>query len=125
MGNFGKLFVVAKREYMERVRSRWFIVMTLLVPAIFSGAMLLPRVRRGTEQRVGERAPQHRHSRRERYGPRRADRHDAQDRFDIWGRSADSIAPRVIVTTTADLPARERELQAQVKQPNNLSAIWC
>ncbi len=42
MGNFGKLFVVAKREYMERVRSRWFIVMTLLVPAIFSGAMLLP-----------------------------------------------------------------------------------
>ena len=42
MGNFGKLFVVAKREYMERVRSRWFIVMTLLVPAIFSGAMLFP-----------------------------------------------------------------------------------
>src|SRR5690348_11080040 len=42
MGNFGKMFVVAKREYLERVRSRWFIVMTLLVPAIFSGAMLFP-----------------------------------------------------------------------------------
>jgi ABC-type Na+ efflux pump permease subunit len=42
MGNFGKLFVVAKREYMERIRSRWFVVMTLLVPALFSGAMLFP-----------------------------------------------------------------------------------
>ena len=29
-----KIFVVAKREYLERVRSRWFIAMTLLVVGI-------------------------------------------------------------------------------------------
>ncbi len=37
-----KLLIVAKREYMERLRSRWFIVMTLLVPAMFTGALMLP-----------------------------------------------------------------------------------
>ena len=37
-----KIFVVAKREYLERVRSRWFIAMTLLVPALMAGAFLFP-----------------------------------------------------------------------------------
>jgi ABC-2 type transport system permease protein len=37
-----KFWVVAKREYLERVRSRWFIVMTLLVPALISGTFLVP-----------------------------------------------------------------------------------
>ena len=34
----GKLYVVAKREYLERVRSRWFLVITLAVPALMSTA---------------------------------------------------------------------------------------
>lgn len=37
-----KFWVVAKREYLERVRSRWFIVMTLLVPVLISGTFLVP-----------------------------------------------------------------------------------
>src|SRR5512142_2185386 len=37
-----KLLIVAKREYMERLRSRWFIVMTLLGPALFTAALMLP-----------------------------------------------------------------------------------
>lgn len=38
----GKLLIVAKREYLERIRSRWFIVMTLLVPAIMVAAFMIP-----------------------------------------------------------------------------------
>ena len=37
-----KFFVVAKREYLERVRSRWFIVMTLLIPVLISALFLIP-----------------------------------------------------------------------------------
>lgn len=37
-----KLLIIARREYLERVRSRWFIVMTLLVPVLLAGAFLVP-----------------------------------------------------------------------------------
>src|SRR5438874_7200521 len=37
-----KVFIVAKREYVERVRTRTFVVMTLLVPVLMAGAFLLP-----------------------------------------------------------------------------------
>ena len=37
-----KLFVVIKREFMERVRNRWFVVMTLLMPLLMAGMILLP-----------------------------------------------------------------------------------
>lgn len=37
-----KFLVIAKREYMERVRSRWFLVMTLLVPVLISALFLIP-----------------------------------------------------------------------------------
>lgn len=39
-----KLMAVIKREYLERVRSRWFVVMTLLVPFIMAALMLLPAI---------------------------------------------------------------------------------
>ena len=29
-----KLIVVIRREFMERIRNRWFIVMTLLMPVL-------------------------------------------------------------------------------------------
>jgi ABC-2 type transport system permease protein len=38
----GKLWVVIKREYLERVRSKWFLVGTLLVPALIVVSFLLP-----------------------------------------------------------------------------------
>ena len=37
-----KLFVVVKREFMERVRNKWFVIMTLLMPAIMAAMILLP-----------------------------------------------------------------------------------
>jgi ABC-2 type transport system permease protein len=37
-----KLLIVAKREFTERVRSRWFLVMTFIVPVLLAGAMLFP-----------------------------------------------------------------------------------
>ncbi|MFN8571366.1 MAG: ABC transporter permease [Gemmatimonadaceae bacterium] len=38
----GKLFVVAKREYLERVRSRWFLISTFLGPVLMSAIIILP-----------------------------------------------------------------------------------
>ncbi|HXD48845.1 MAG TPA: hypothetical protein VN600_08730, partial [Gemmatimonadaceae bacterium] len=37
-----KILIVAKREYLERVRTRAFVLMTLLVPILMSAAMLFP-----------------------------------------------------------------------------------
>jgi ABC-2 type transport system permease protein len=37
-----KFWVVAKREYLERVRSRWFIMMTLFIPVFITAAFLVP-----------------------------------------------------------------------------------
>jgi ABC-2 type transport system permease protein len=37
-----KLLVVIKREFMERVRNKWFLIMTLLMPAIMAAMILLP-----------------------------------------------------------------------------------
>jgi ABC-2 type transport system permease protein len=37
-----KLFVVIKREFMERVRNKWFVIMTLLMPALMAAMILLP-----------------------------------------------------------------------------------
>ncbi|MFN2565728.1 MAG: ABC transporter permease [Gemmatimonadaceae bacterium] len=37
-----KLWVVVKREYLERVRSKWFLVGTLFVPALIVASFLLP-----------------------------------------------------------------------------------
>jgi ABC-2 type transport system permease protein len=37
-----KFWVVAKREYLERVRSRWFVIMTLFVPILITATFLIP-----------------------------------------------------------------------------------
>jgi ABC-2 type transport system permease protein len=36
------IFTIVKREYMERVRSRSFLVTTILIPALFAGMMFVP-----------------------------------------------------------------------------------
>ncbi|MEP7344434.1 MAG: ABC transporter permease [Gemmatimonadaceae bacterium] len=38
----GKIFVVAKREYMERVRSKWFLIATFLGPLFMIVIIVLP-----------------------------------------------------------------------------------
>jgi len=119
MGNLGKLFVVAKREYMERIRSRWFIVMTLLVPAIFAGAMLFPIYVAARSSASG--SALRNIAIVDATGTGLGEQIATTLRTDTTlGPATDSIAPRVVVTTPADLPAKERELQAQVAQPNSL-----
>ncbi|MEO5568667.1 MAG: hypothetical protein ABIR92_09250, partial [Gemmatimonadaceae bacterium] len=37
-----KLWVVIKREFMERVRNKWFLIITLLMPVFMAAMILLP-----------------------------------------------------------------------------------
>lgn len=37
-----KLWVITKREYLERVRTRWFFIATFFGPVLFGGLMILP-----------------------------------------------------------------------------------
>lgn len=38
----GKLWAVAKREYLERVRSKWFVIATVLGPLLMGGLIIVP-----------------------------------------------------------------------------------
>ncbi len=119
MGNLGKMFVVAKREYTERVRSRWFIAMTLLVPAIFSGAMLFPVYMAARSSASG--SALRNIAIIDATGVGLGEQIAATLKSDsTLGRADDSIAPRVIVSAPSDVPAHERELQAEVQRPNKL-----
>src|SRR5688500_5046119 len=40
----GKTFVVAKREYLERVRGKWFVIATVSGPLFFGAIMIVPAV---------------------------------------------------------------------------------
>ena len=40
--DFRKLLAVLKREYLERVRTRWFVLATLFGPVVFGALMYLP-----------------------------------------------------------------------------------
>jgi ABC-2 type transport system permease protein len=45
-------FLIAKREYLERVRSRSFVIMTLFIPALMFGVTVVPAMlaNRGTNE---------------------------------------------------------------------------
>ena len=38
----GKLLAVIKREYIERVRNKWFVIVTIFGPVFFATIMVLP-----------------------------------------------------------------------------------
>src|SRR2546423_15637962 len=38
----GKLWAVIKREYLERVRSKWFLIATFFGPIFFSAIIIVP-----------------------------------------------------------------------------------
>jgi ABC-2 type transport system permease protein len=40
----GRLRVITAREYLERVRTRWFLFSTVFGPAFFAALMILPAV---------------------------------------------------------------------------------
>jgi ABC-2 type transport system permease protein len=117
----GKLFIVAKREYLERVRSRWFVVVTLIVPVFMAGVMMLPiyMATRGaastavrhieiidaTGAGLGE----------------RISRTLMADSSLGVAAANDTIVPRVRVVTAAELPAAEQAATADVKQLNHIA----
>jgi ABC-2 type transport system permease protein len=43
-GGLHKFIAIAKREYMERVRSKWFLIGTFVAPLIIAAIMILPMV---------------------------------------------------------------------------------
>src|SRR6476661_7239821 len=38
----GKLWIIIKREYLERVRTRWFFIATIFGPVFFGSLIILP-----------------------------------------------------------------------------------
>lgn len=49
----GKLLAVVRREYLERVRSKWFVLATLFGPLMFGTLMVLPSVLAARERSKG------------------------------------------------------------------------
>jgi ABC-2 type transport system permease protein len=116
-----KFWVVAKREYLERVRSRWFVVMTLFVPVFITAIFLIPawvtaRSAAGTASRnivildatgTG-------------LGKRVADLL-ARDTSAAGARKAAAAAqPQVREVTPAALPAAEDSATREVMRPNGV-----
>jgi ABC-2 type transport system permease protein len=114
-----KIFIVAKREFLERVRSRWFIIGTLAFPALitaaFGASVLMARTGPSSSVRkiaiidatgagLGARVS-------------RALMADSS----LGGASGtDSVRPSVRVVSPAELPAAESAAMSAVRQPKNL-----
>jgi ABC-2 type transport system permease protein len=114
-----KILIVAKREYMERVRSRWFLIMTLAIPVFIAGVTMFPvyiAARSGASSAVRHIAIL------DATGAGLGDRvAKALNTDSTVARSAgDTIAPRVVAVTRAELPAREQALANEVKLPNHI-----
>jgi ABC-2 type transport system permease protein len=114
-----KLIAVAKREYMERVRSRWFILGTLAVPALAVAALAIPMymASRGassslrhitvidaTGTGIGDRVA-------------KALMSDSS----LAATKNDTVATRVINVDAAHLAAQERAATAEVEQPKHIA----
>ncbi len=48
------IFLIARREYLERIRTKAFIITTILIPALMGGSLLLPQlfIRQGSEKHL-------------------------------------------------------------------------
>jgi ABC-2 type transport system permease protein len=114
-----KLLTVAKREYLERVRSRWFLLSTLGVPAlmtaIFSISILMTAksvatnnvlhiaILDATGAGLGNRVAT-----------------ALQSDSSLTGVKVDSIAPRVRVVEATALAQAESAATAEVRLPNHI-----
>jgi ABC-2 type transport system permease protein len=113
-----KMFVVAKREFLERVRSRWFILGTLAVPllltAIVGSSVLMAR----TGASSGVRHIAIIDATGAGLGARVANALMADSTL---GSATDTVRPRVRVVSAAELPAAETAAMAEVRQPKHLT----
>ena len=115
-----KMLIVTKREYMERVRSRWFVAVTLLVPVLITAATLFPlylasrsgastsvrhiTILDATGAGLGERVAK-----------------SLMTDSTIAPVAGDTVAPRVVNVTPAELPAREQAAAAEVQRPKHIA----
>ena len=114
-----KVFIIAKREYMERVRTRWFILGTLLVPALIAGfAGLMAYIGSRGNASVAVRHITIINATQTDLGDRVA---TALMRDTTLATASDSIRPRVLNVLVADLPATEQRIAAEVKLPNHIA----
>lgn len=113
-----KFWVVAKREYLERVRSRWFVIMTLFVPVLITASFLIPvwvtaRSAAGSDTRnivildatgtgLGQRVA------------------DVLMRDTSLAHAGGSATPQVRVVTPAALPAAEDSATREVMRPKSV-----
>lgn len=109
-----KILIVAKREYLERVRSRWFVIITLAVPALMVGIIAITilvsakstassnvrhvRIIDATGAGIGERI--------------------AKDLMSDSAAASDTQQPVVEQVTLADLPARQEQATKDVVAKN-------
>src|SRR6185437_13272092 len=113
-----KLMAVVKREYMERVRSRWFILGTLAVPALAVAILAIPMymASRGASSSL-------RHitvidATGSGMGSRVAKALMSDSSLASGG--DDSIVTRVVDVEPAQVPAQERAATAEVEQPKHI-----
>ena len=114
-----KLLIVAKREYLERIRSRWFIVMTLLVPAIMVAAIMIPAyiASHGTAS-TGVRHIRILDASGAGLGQQISAALMADSSLNSPG--SDSIVPRVDVIAASDVAARERDATEEARLPKHI-----
>jgi len=115
-----KFLVVAKREYLERVRSRLFVIMTIFIPVLITASFLIPvwvtaRSAAGGSSRniiildatgAG-------------LGQRVADIL-VQDTTGLRASNASAPKPQVQVVSSAELPAAEDSALHKVMRPNSV-----
>jgi len=115
-----KILIVAKREYLERVRTRWFVIMTLLVPAVIAGFVMLMAYigSRGNASNAVRHITIINATNTD-LGQRVADALIADTT--LGPIAADSIRPRVLNVLPADLAATEQQVAAEVQIPNHIA----
>jgi len=113
-----KIFIVAKREYLERVRSRWFIAVTLLVPAVIAGfsVMMAYAASKGNASNAVRHITIINTTSSD-IGQRVADALMADSTLV----GADSIRPRVVNVSPAELAQAETKAADEVKIPNHIA----
>ena len=116
-----KFWVVAKREYLERVRSRWFVIMTLFVPVFITAIFLIPAwVTARSAAGTGSRNIVILDATGTGLGKRVADILTSDTTAALRARAADAPKPQVREVTAAALPAAEDSATHEVMRPNNV-----
>ena len=116
-----KFWVVAKREYLERVRSRWFVMMTLFVPVFITAIFLIPAwVTARSAAGTGSRNIVILDATGAGLGKRVADLLTSDSTAALRARAVDAPRPQVREVTAAALPAAEDSATREVMRPNGV-----